>query len=250
MPCHLGYFLSCHWFEWKRFGNSSADVYCAALFGVIVRVLQLIRILQWFPRQQSESLLPFLVPIKRRIQLVHVLPSLPPLLPNSTEPQLRLRIKARLLISLPRRGVLPALILIDLPPRQRPRIPLPIPTQGHLGRVPIQQNRAIRRNRPFVRAEIRIHGIKPGKHGFQQVAEFEHGRGEWFEVFEAFELVGVLAVFGGAVADKVVVEPPGLFELEEDAVGGGEFFGGEVEDEAGVDVVEGVEVGLGLLFHD
>jgi len=30
------------------------------------------------------------------------------------------------------------------------------------------------------------------------------------------------------IADDVLVIPPGLFELEKESVGGGEFFGGQV----------------------
>jgi len=45
-------------------------------------------------------------------------------------------------------------------------------------------------------------------------------------------------VFLHFITDDIFVVPPCLFYLEEEAVGGGEFFGWEVEDEAGVDVFE------------
>lgn len=55
-------------------------------------------------------------------------------------------------------------------------------------------------------------------------------------------------IFRCVVANEVIVEPPGLFKLEEDSVGRGEFVGREVEDEAGVDVVQGVGIG-GFVHH-
>ena len=60
------------------------------------------------------------------------------------------------------------------------------------------------------------------------------------------------AAGGGAVADEIVIKPPRLLELEEDAGGGLELLVGEVEDEASVPIVQrllvGAHLGLQILW--